>query len=47
MILFSQRRQSLLSLDGLDELERDITREVKMMELTDYLAHTVFLDNKN
>ncbi|MCJ1464603.1 hypothetical protein MMC07_003216 [Pseudocyphellaria aurata] len=47
MILFCQRRQSLVSLDGVDELEKDISREVKLMELTGYLAQTVFLDNSN
>lgn len=47
MILFSQPRRPVVSLDGLDLLEKDITREVKMKELTDYLAHTIFLDIDN
>lgn len=47
MILFSQPRRPLPSLDGLEVLEKDIKREVKMKDLTDYLAHSVFLDIKN
>lgn len=44
MILFSRARQPPLSGDGLDVLEADIAWDVKVKELTDYLAHTVFLD---
>lgn len=47
MILLSGTRRPLPSGDGLDVLEKDIAREVKMKELTDYLAHTVFLDFNN